>query len=146
MTLAASRQHGFQASRAVRHLQAPSTTLHSLGSGRMVAPASGLQTFGIGISSWAVCAAPLTSRKQQSAPRQRCVPACAAPPLASLAALSTQPGWDYICAVGAAAGAYIWVKIFDTLARAGALDQKLSRKLVHSTAGPLFMLMWPLFR
>ena len=25
------------------------------------------------------------------------------------------------------------------------LPQKLSRKLVHITAGPLFVLMWPLF-
>lgn len=65
--------------------------------------------------------------------------------LPQLATLQLTPGWDYGCAVAAAVGAFIWVKIFDALARSGVIDQKLSRKVVHSTAGPLFMLMWPLF-
>lgn len=55
------------------------------------------------------------------------------------------PYRDVYCAVAAAIGATIWVKIFNTLAKRGVLDQKLSRKLVHSTAGPLFVLTWPLF-
>jgi phytol kinase len=45
----------------------------------------------------------------------------------------------------AAAGGYAWVKVFDRLAASGGLDRKLSRKLVHATAGPLLVLTWPLF-
>jgi dolichol kinase len=37
------------------------------------------------------------------------------------------------------------VKVFDALAASGALDRKLSRKLVHATAGPFLVLTWPLF-
>jgi len=37
------------------------------------------------------------------------------------------------------------VKLFDLLTAKGMLDQKLSRKLVHTTSGPLFVLTWPLF-
>ncbi|CAD7698879.1 unnamed protein product [Ostreobium quekettii] len=44
-----------------------------------------------------------------------------------------------------AVGSYAWVKIFDLLAVNGVLEQKLSRKLVHITTGPLFILTWPLF-
>ncbi|XP_024531188.1 phytol kinase 1, chloroplastic-like [Selaginella moellendorffii] len=43
------------------------------------------------------------------------------------------------------AGAYLWVQGFELLTRFNVLDQKLSRKLVHMTTGPLFMLSWPLF-
>lgn len=42
-------------------------------------------------------------------------------------------------------GAVIWVKLFDFLARHQVFDRKLSRKLVHITAGPLFVLTWSLF-
>ncbi|KAK9845538.1 hypothetical protein WJX84_000495 [Apatococcus fuscideae] len=41
--------------------------------------------------------------------------------------------------------AVIWVKIFEHLAQKGILEQKLSRKLVHISSGPLFVLTWPLF-
>ncbi|GBF95757.1 phytol kinase chloroplastic-like [Raphidocelis subcapitata] len=77
-----------------------------------------------------------------------------APPAASAAhfalpqqllELQSQPGWDVACMLLAAVAAYGWVKLFDRLAGSGALDRKLSRKLVHATAGPLFMLTWPLF-
>ncbi|XP_002970593.2 probable phytol kinase, chloroplastic [Selaginella moellendorffii] len=40
------------------------------------------------------------------------------------------------------AGAY---QVFELLTRFNVLDQKLSRKLVHMTTGPLFMPSWPLF-
>eukprot|EP00775_Hariotina_reticulata_P010841 gene10842-10997_t len=63
----------------------------------------------------------------------------------TLAAATALPQWDLICGCLAAAGAYGLVKTFDALAGAGILDQKLSRKLVHSTAGPLFVLTWPFF-
>ncbi|EFJ28476.1 hypothetical protein SELMODRAFT_411288 [Selaginella moellendorffii] len=43
------------------------------------------------------------------------------------------------------AGAYLWVQGFELLTRFNVLDQKLSRKLVHMTMGPLFMLSWPIF-
>lgn len=42
-------------------------------------------------------------------------------------------------------GAVVWVKLFDYLARNQVFDQKLSRKLVHITAGPLFVMTWALF-
>lgn len=42
-------------------------------------------------------------------------------------------------------GAYAWVKMFDALAERRIFDQKLSRKLVHLSAGPLFILSWVLF-
>jgi hypothetical protein len=60
--------------------------------------------------------------------------------------LADVPGRDYVCAVAAAAAAKAWVDLFKGLAARGALDQKLSRKLVHATSGPLFLLTWPLFR
>ena len=40
----------------------------------------------------------------------------------------------------------VQVKLWETLANHSVLDQKLSRKLVHITAGPLLVLTWPLFR
>ena len=40
----------------------------------------------------------------------------------------------------------VQVKLWETLANYSVLDQKLSRKLVHITAGPLLVLTWPLFR
>eukprot|EP00898_Chlorokybus_atmophyticus_P007573 jgi/Chlat1/7817/Chrsp66S07272 len=52
---------------------------------------------------------------------------------------------DTAATVSVAVGALLWVKIFDALARRKVLDQKLSRKLVHITSGPLLMLCWPFF-
>lgn len=40
----------------------------------------------------------------------------------------------------------VQVKLWETLANRSVMDQKLSRKLVHITAGPLLVLTWPLFR
>lgn len=42
-------------------------------------------------------------------------------------------------------GAYVWVKMFDALAERRVFSQTLSRKLVHLSAGPLFILSWVLF-
>lgn len=79
---------------------------------------------------------------------------------------------DVTCCVGAAAGARVWTKLFDVAVKQGLLEkvwratapirpylslrtkaalphtfpQKLSRKLVHMTTGPIFILTWPLFR
>eukprot|EP00878_Enallax_costatus_P014664 GHUV01015340.1.p1 GENE.GHUV01015340.1~~GHUV01015340.1.p1 ORF type:complete len:144 (+),score=7.79 GHUV01015340.1:390-821(+) len=84
---------------------------------------------------------------QSSAGQQRCSrQRVQAAPLEVLADLKALPNWDVMCAAGVAAFAYIWVKVFDGLASRGVLSQKLSRKLVHITSGPLFLLTWPLFR
>ncbi|CAM9559386.1 unnamed protein product [Discosporangium mesarthrocarpum] len=54
-------------------------------------------------------------------------------------------GWDVgmggVCAVAATA----WVKIWTSLARSGVVAPQVSRKVVHTTSGPLFMLLWPFF-
>lgn len=52
---------------------------------------------------------------------------------------------DAGAAVAAAVGAYLWVKMFDVLASKDMLERKLSRKLIHTSCGPFFMLIWPLF-
>jgi phytol kinase len=52
---------------------------------------------------------------------------------------------DAIAALAAAVGAYLWVKLFDVLASNDVLERKLSRKLIHTSCGPFFVLLWPLF-
>lgn len=52
---------------------------------------------------------------------------------------------DVTATLLAGLGAYIWVRLFDWLATQGVLEQTLSRKLVHITSGPLFVLTWPFF-
>ena len=52
---------------------------------------------------------------------------------------------DAGCALAAAVAAYLWVKLFDVLAGKNVLDARLSRKIIHTTSGPFFMLTWPLF-
>lgn len=46
--------------------------------------------------------------------------------------LSSQPNWDYLWAVVAAAGAFMWVKLFDALAGAGVLNQVCSTQTSKS--------------
>ena len=46
---------------------------------------------------------------------------------------------------GAAVAAYFWMKLFDVLASNDVLERTLSRKVIHTTSGPFFMLTWPLF-
>ena len=52
---------------------------------------------------------------------------------------------DVGASLAAAVGAYLWVKMFDILASKNVLERKLSRKLIHTSCGPFFMLTWPLF-
>jgi dolichol kinase len=61
------------------------------------------------------------------------------------AALGDSAARDAGAAFGAAVAAYLWVKLFDVLASKEVLERKLSRKVIHTTSGPFFMLTWPLF-
>jgi dolichol kinase len=61
------------------------------------------------------------------------------------AALGDSAARDAGAALGAAVAAYLWVKLFDVLASKDVLERKLSRKVIHTTSGPFFMLTWPLF-
>lgn len=45
--------------------------------------------------------------------------------------------------VAGAAG--VWLKLWTTLATAGKVDSKDSRKIIHCGSGPLFLLCWPFF-
>ncbi len=38
-----------------------------------------------------------------------------------------------------------WLRVMDTLAHRGLVPQTLSRKIIHTGTGPLFILCWPLF-
>ncbi|MCM1981534.1 diacylglycerol/polyprenol kinase family protein [Lyngbya confervoides] len=42
-------------------------------------------------------------------------------------------------------GATLWLRLWDSLAAQGRIESKLSRKIIHITTGPLFVLCWPLF-
>lgn len=42
-------------------------------------------------------------------------------------------------------GASLWLKIWTSLAAAGQVDPKVSRKIVHTGSAPLFLLTWPFF-
>mmetsp|Transcript_41140 Transcript_41140/g.105180 ORF Transcript_41140/g.105180 Transcript_41140/m.105180 type:complete len:327 (+) Transcript_41140:138-1118(+) len=61
------------------------------------------------------------------------------------AAASTVPYWDAACSLTTMVAAYGWVKFLDTLAANDVLERKISRKVVHITSGPLYVLTWPLF-
>jgi len=52
---------------------------------------------------------------------------------------------DVVAALTAGIASYLWVKMFGWLASNDILERNLSRKLVHVSSGPLFMLTWPLF-
>jgi phytol kinase len=69
------------------------------------------------------------------------------PPLlpALIEFLAQSPSRDIAATSFAAVGSLVWVRIFDTLADRDLIDRKLSRKLVHISTGPLFVLTWPLF-
>lgn len=64
------------------------------------------------------------------------------------AAFAAQPALvrDVACAAAAAVGALAWVGWWNAAAAKGLLRATLTRKLVHATSGPLFLLSWPLFR
>ena len=48
-------------------------------------------------------------------------------------------------AVISAAGAVLWLGVWTTLAKRGAIQPTVSRKIVHCGSGPLFLAMWPFF-
>lgn len=52
---------------------------------------------------------------------------------------------DTACAVVCALAAKLWVSLWSELAAADRIDPKLSRKIIHTSSAPLFMLCWPLF-
>ena len=52
---------------------------------------------------------------------------------------------DVLVALFALAASYAWLKVWDVLANRQLIAPTLSRKMVHTTSVPLFMLTWPLF-
>ena len=48
-------------------------------------------------------------------------------------------------AVISAVGAVLWLGVWTTLAKRGAIQPTVSRKIVHCGSGPLFLAMWPFF-
>ena len=76
-----------------------------------------------------------------------------APPSLSLAALlpavigeALPPlALDAASSLGLAVLATAWVKFITTLAANGTLQPSVSRKLIHTTSAPIFLLCWPLF-
>lgn len=58
---------------------------------------------------------------------------------------SASPYWDPACAGATMVAAYAWIKLLDGLAARDVLGRKLSRKAVHITSGPLYVLTWLAF-
>mmetsp|Transcript_13690 Transcript_13690/g.38768 ORF Transcript_13690/g.38768 Transcript_13690/m.38768 type:complete len:322 (+) Transcript_13690:263-1228(+) len=85
----------------------------------------------------------IPSQQYNGSPRHRLVIHAVGTEVA--VALLDSPLRDAVCTGAAIVGAYAWVKLFNCLAQRRVLEQKLSRKMVHMTAGPLFVLTWPLF-
>jgi phytol kinase len=52
---------------------------------------------------------------------------------------------DVIAAVITLAVALIWLRVVDSLAARGVLEQRLSRKVIHIGTGPIFVACWLLF-
>lgn len=52
---------------------------------------------------------------------------------------------DALVSLLAVASGVLWVRMFRTLASEGIIGRKLSRKLIHITSAPLFLLCWPLY-
>jgi len=52
---------------------------------------------------------------------------------------------DVGMALIAVVGSLVWIKGFRLLATRGVIQQKLSRKLIHITSAPIFLLSWTLF-
>jgi len=77
------------------------------------------------------------------------VPCAAGGEAAVVLALTEMFGDGVLRDMGAAAaagiGAYLWVKLFSVLGSKNLIEPKLSRKLIHVSCGPFFMLTWPLF-
>ena len=52
---------------------------------------------------------------------------------------------DIVAALATLILALSWLRIMDTLAHEGLIEQKLSRKLIHIGTGPMFVMCWNLF-
>jgi phytol kinase len=52
---------------------------------------------------------------------------------------------DIIALLATLAGALLWLRLLDTLARAGLISRHLARKLIHTGTGPIFLLCWLLY-
>eukprot|EP00903_Cladosiphon_okamuranus_P019448 g17882.t1 len=68
----------------------------------------------------------------------RCV--CTLPPM-GISPLA----WDLGVSTAVAASSVGWVKLWTGLARRDKMKPQVSRKVVHTTAAPLFMVLWPFF-
>ena len=104
---------------------------------------------------WQAVSRAISSRTRVRATRSTSrFAAIAAPPAArseeGLLALTEMLGdgvaRDVVATLAASITSFLWVKMFGWLASNDVLERKLSRKLVHVSSGPLFMLFsWPLF-
>jgi hypothetical protein len=83
-------------------------------------------------------------RRAQRIPSRRPAPRCSAG-IEALQALQASPARDLAAWAFSVIGATVLIKSFQILENIGAMDSKLSRKAVHTLAGPLFVLSWPLF-
>ncbi len=52
---------------------------------------------------------------------------------------------DIVALLLTLAGALLWLRLLDTLARAGIISRHLARKLIHTGTGPIFLLCWLLY-
>eukprot|EP00908_Phaeocystis_cordata_P016413 Transcript_27673.p1 GENE.Transcript_27673~~Transcript_27673.p1 ORF type:complete len:283 (-),score=84.97 Transcript_27673:205-1053(-) len=84
-----------------------------------------------------LAATTLTARHPQPAlSLATLLPAAAAvPPLAQ----------DAACTLGVAVASLVWVKLLTGLAASGRIPSNLSRKLIHTSSGPFFLICWALF-
>ncbi|CAM9619402.1 unnamed protein product [Ectocarpus sp. 12 AP-2014] len=68
----------------------------------------------------------------------RCVCALPPPGISPLA-------WDAGVSTVVGAASIVWVKLWTGLARRDKMKPQVSRKVVHTTAAPLFVILWPFF-
>jgi phytol kinase len=52
---------------------------------------------------------------------------------------------DIVATIITLAAALAWLRLVDTLAHRGLIEQRLSRKIIHIGTGPLFVLCWNFF-
>jgi phytol kinase len=96
---------------------------------------------------WPRPASAALRRRRPAAPARRAAPP---PPAASAGALAAEalraPAVRDAAAFAASViGSRLLIRLFQELEKRGVVDQMLSRKLVHTLAGPLFVACWPLF-
>lgn len=60
--------------------------------------------------------------------------------------MMTDSEWQNVAATFVTlVGAIAWLRLWDVIAHRGWVEPVLSRKIIHITTGPLFVLCWPLF-